>query len=249
MNASPAQILTLENYKAHLQSVQAELATVSEKLGQTLAKNEEAEEAFVEILGLLSEAQKILDSTERRHTEISSATANKLDLVSTAVSDFKQSMADGLAQMDAKTQAHIDRISRLTVAIAQLEEQHRTTENAVDIADAHLGIIEGQIEDGTRQVSEIEKEISALRNERDSLLSSFAESYASFSRERARCESELEQIKKQVSEEQERVGAAERILGEREAGIKNAEHNIQIIQARLEYIWKDKFPGINPPKL
>lgn len=245
MNASPAQILTLENYKAHLQSVKAELASVIQDLADVLQKKDAAENEHAATKSDLESLQRLRDSFQSANSAISSIIGEKTQ----KSTDLDKAIASKKAEFDKEEDNRKKAAQDFITACAILSEHKSKMESEAASAEAHATLAKDILQYTRGELTKVNEEIRTNRETRDNESEIYATECTKRNADRSAHELVIANLQDQHLKAQQDAGETDRILAERERNIKNSETNIAIIQNRLTHIWAEKFPGMSVPRL
>lgn len=245
MNASPAQILALENYKAHLQSVKAELDSVSTNLADVLKEKDITEKEVAVITEELDSLQKQRDVLQSANAALSETIREK----SRKERDIDQAILEKEAQFDREESARKKAAQDFLTACASLAEHKSKMEAEAKSAEAHRDLVKNFLDAANEEHTRVLNDIQDAKDRRQKYLDAHLTLTAELQREIRTLEAYILTLQEKHIEEQKNAGSTDRVLAEREERITNAEYNIQVIQNRINRIWTEYFPTVTPPNL
>lgn len=245
MNASPAQMLTLENYKAHLQSVMAELSSVISELESVLQKKAALESDLVVTKSDLESQQKIRELLQVANASLSQNISDK----SARDAQLDQAITDKQAQFDREESARKKQAQDFIVALGVLGEVRARLEAQVKSVESQRDVARDLLDVAHEQHEQLMRDIVAARNLRQKETDEHQQIRAQQQREKTELEMRVASLHDQHIAAQANAGVTDRVLADREERVRNSELNIQIIQVRLKRIWEKYFPGMTAPIL
>ena len=235
----------VNNLEAHLKGVLSNVAVANKELSAIFQKIPAAEIKLAGLERELAEASRTLALATERHEQVKAETENRLVEVARAEALLTNHKAEHEARLSTQEFLLSEKIEDVAEAVKALADiEHNITTRNADLA--RLSVVfayeQKKIKELTETRDKLVREAEIIRAEQKASEEFHAVAIRNHN-------NHLEEIKQEIYEEKRKVGQASIALKERETVITGKEKNLDIIQQRINNIFKELFPTLSAPRL